>query len=93
TMLDDPQIKVGLSIVSQMPVEALDIISEINVKDPQKIIIYTTDQIEVRIGDSTDFKNKFIIMNRILEQLSLNSKKDSVQYVDISLPDKPVIFY
>ena len=91
--INSAQLKAGLAMISQMSADALADIGEIHVKDTQKIKLYTTAGIEGRFGDSKNFAEKFNIFLQIIGEQEKNNKLENIQYIDVSLKEKPVIFY
>lgn len=91
--IEGPELEAGLKIMAQFPEEALADLAELDVADTQKILLYTAGGLEVRLGDAEDFEVKYTLMRTILEELSKSGKLDSAAYIDISIPEKPVIYY
>ncbi len=91
--LSGDQIKSGIDIISQMEDNIYAGIAEINVEDTQKIKIYLESGVEVRIGDSQNFNDKYTLFTSILNQQKTEGKLASIQYIDVSIIDRPVIFY
>ena len=89
SILDTENIRDALDVLTQIPEDAGNI-GEINVADPQDIKIYTIEGVEIRIGDSNDFAEKYLLYTNILKDLDKNSQR-IVQYIDVSIIDKPVI--
>lgn len=61
--------------------------------DIQNILAYTAGGVEIRLGDQENFAAKYALLLKILEELSKNAKLDSASYIDIGIPEKPVIYY
>jgi cell division protein FtsQ len=91
--LTGDQIKSGINIISQMEDHIYAGISEINVEDTQKVRIYLDSGVEVRVGDSQNFNDKYSLFTSILNQQQTEGKLASIQYIDVSIIDRPVIFY
>ena len=72
--------------------EVLDKIGEINVSDVQDIRLYTSSGIEVRLGDSSNFKEKYLLYSKIIEDHERNSNK-VIDYIDVSVATKWAINY
>lgn len=91
--IEDEKLKIGLEVVSQFPSGAAKVINEVNVDDTEKIKIYTDDKIEIRIGDASDFQEKYEILQKIIEDQTQKGKINNIQYIDVGLTSKPVIYY
>ena len=85
------QIETALEILSSLP-ENADDIGEINVADTQFIKIYTISGTEIRIGDSRDFDEKYLLYTTIIEE---NQRKEeaAIKYIDVSIISRPAIAY
>lgn len=79
----------ALAMLQDIPADCAPI-GEINCADTQDIRIYTMHGMEVRVGSSDGFAEKCILFTNILSDLEKNSH-GNVQYLDVSIPDKPVI--
>ena len=93
TRIDSERLDIALDIIAQIDPEEEQMIDEINVGDEQKIILYVTGGTKVTIGDMNDFTTKYQIMEKILTELKNNGKIDSIHYIDVSITEKPVIYY
>ncbi|MGI5891853.1 MAG: cell division protein FtsQ/DivIB, partial [Bacillota bacterium] len=93
SVLAGNQIESGIDIIKQMSGDVYPDIAEINVEDPQKIKIFLNSGVEVRIGDSAKFKEKYTLFTSILSEQKQAGKLSSIQYIDVSIIEKPVIFY
>ncbi len=91
--ITDDNVKAGLVIVEQMAQDSLDMVAEINVEDTQKIKFFTMSDIEIRVGDSTNFGEKYKVFLEIYREQEKGNKLGGVQYIDVSVFDKPVIYY
>jgi len=83
----------AIVLLKQMTDEMRSQISEVNVADPQKIIIYTKDGVEVRLGDGEDFEEKYILYTAIIADRTTNGDIRQIAYIDVAVLDKPVISY
>lgn len=91
--IENEKLEIGLQVVSQFPTGATEIINEVNVDDTEKIKIYTDDKIEIRIGGATDFPKKYEILTEIIKDQTQKGKINNIQYIDVGLTSKPVIYY
>jgi len=83
----------ALSVAAQMNDMARSFITEINAANTQKIIVYTKDNTEVRIGSAADFAKKFEAFYALLAAQEKEGLLHTISYVDISLVSSPAIFY
>lgn len=83
----------ALSVISQMDSASCAFITELNVRHPQKLVVYTKDNTEVRIGGSEQFMDKYLTMNAILQAQEEQGLLRSIAYLDVSLFTSPAIFY
>lgn len=83
----------ALSVANQMNGTAREFITEINAANTQKIVIYTKDNTEVRIGSQADFAQKFEAFYALLAAQEKEGLLPTISYVDISLVSSPAIFY
>ncbi len=91
----DPQTLRVLDFLSRLDDEALNQISEINIKDPKSIMAYTVGSIQIRLGDLSKPDEKAELTNDFIDSLKTNVHK--IEYVDFSfeapfirLKDMPV---
>jgi len=89
--LKGEQIETGLDVLSQLPESAGDI-GEINVTDLQFIKLYTDSGLEIRLGDSVDLEEKYLLYSTIIAE---NSEKSgpAIKYIDVSIKNKPAFAY
>ena len=86
--LEGENLRVALQIISALPDDAQDI-GEIDVQNPQNIRLYTVPGIEIRLGDSSDFPEKYVVYsNIILDNVTQGGKP--IRYIDVST-SKPAI--
>ena len=67
-------------------------IGEINVTEIQYIKIYTADGTEIRIGDSQNFGEKYLLYSTILQENERKAEK-AIDYIDVSIVNKPTFAY
>ncbi|MGM0607453.1 MAG: cell division protein FtsQ/DivIB [Candidatus Muiribacteriota bacterium] len=81
----------GLSWFKELPDDFIDIISEINFNNPDKIIIYTLDGVEVYVNDIKTLGERFeILYNKLLK---LKEKKYHIEYADLRFGENIYIKY
>ncbi|MGI6361977.1 MAG: cell division protein FtsQ/DivIB [Bacillota bacterium] len=93
TFLAGEQVEAGVEIIKQLSDDVYKGISEIDVGDPQKIRVFFDSGVEVRVGDTSDFVKKYELFTQILETQKKAGNLASIQYIDVSILEKPVIFY
>ncbi len=93
TVIKNDSLDKALDLIRQMTADMRSHISEINVADPQKIIVCTKDGIEVRVGNGEDFEDKYILYTAIIEDRTTNGDIKQIKYIDVTVVDKPVITY
>lgn len=82
-----------LAIINKMNDQAKELVKEIQMTNPQKIKFFTQNALEVRIGDEKDFDAKFNVFAYIYQDQKNAGKIETIQYIDVSLKEKPVIYY
>lgn len=91
--VESAKITSALQIIGEMDERSMQIVREIQIGNPQKIKFFTPEGLEVRIGDAKEFKAKFDVFDYIYQDQLKANKLDTIQYVDVSLKEKPVIYY
>ena len=91
TKITDEVIKHGLHILEQLPADSMDFIKEIDITDPQNIICYSTGNLEIRIGDSSDFLTKYNLAHAFVDAEIERKTINTVQYLDVSVIEVPVM--
>lgn len=91
--LDDRNFQIGLQLVGQMDQEIKELVSEIDVTNPQKLRAFLVKGAEVRLGDANDVSRKFAKAMQVLKEQKKINKVYDILYIDVSYSDKPVIYY
>lgn len=65
-------------------------LAEINVENPQQIIVYTWEGMEVWLGNSENLANKLEILQYINQRLTLEEHDPTSGYLDLRVPEAPV---
>ncbi|MGI6677566.1 MAG: cell division protein FtsQ/DivIB [Dehalobacterium sp.] len=86
-------LEMGLAMIAQMDNEARKTIAEINVFNPNKILVYTVDGTEVRFGNQENFPEKFTTFLQVIKEVKDADQLKDIEYIDVSFSGKPVIFY
>lgn len=71
-----------LAFVSALDADSVSRISEINVSNPEKIVMYTTDAVQLRIGNLDMIEKKAEITRSFMEELKV--AKHPIEYIDIN---------
>ena len=92
TFKDNERFSDILKIVNACPDELLSMIQEINIKDRNNILAYTSQGIEVRIGNVDNIEARMAILNDIMNQVILsNIIEDPIEAIDIRYEKSPVV--
>ena len=78
----------GLWLRQQIPLEALNQLSEINAANPESIVIYTAKAVQIRLGNLEDLERKARLIDDFLQDQ--RTSPYTVEYVDFSY-EVPVI--
>lgn len=81
----------ALLMICSLPDEVVDNLSEVHVDPDGRIIAYTLDRIQCRLGGAVDTEEKGKVLARILNELQKQDAK--VKYVDLTSVGKPVVRY
>ena len=81
----------ALAIISALPDNAADI-GEINVTDTQQIRLYTLGGTELRIGNTEDISEKYLLISGILANHTESGTVGMIDYIDVS-SSIPVVTY
>ncbi|MCL2496491.1 MAG: FtsQ-type POTRA domain-containing protein, partial [Clostridiales bacterium] len=92
-IIEGEGIELALTILNMLPELSVQSVTEIDVTDSQKIRLYTTGGIEVRVGGPTDIAEKYVMAANIIYDAQMNGKAADIHYIDISSTEKPVINY
>lgn len=82
----------ALSVINAMPKELLGNIQEINVAKTDNILAYTSNGIEVRIGNTRKIDGRMSALNDIMNQIIFsNSIQGQVEYIDMRYSKSPIL--
>ena len=81
----------ALEILASLTEDAEDI-GEINVRDPEDIKLYTLSGMEIRLGDSKDFGQKYQLYTAIIKENQEGAGK-AIKYIDVSILEKPAFAF
>lgn len=90
-LIDAEGVSAALEVLASLPEDAVGI-GEINVADPQSIRLYTVDGVRIKLGDSSDFQEKYLVYSNILADHQANGSR-LIDYIDVSIPEDPAIKY
>lgn len=93
TQIKNDALDDALALIRQMDEASAAVIAEIDVSDRQRIIAHTTYGVDIYLGDKSDFVNKYALAMKILQNESQKGLVESVDYIDVALPDQPVLSY
>jgi cell division protein FtsQ len=65
-------------------------VAEINLEDPEQIVIYTWEGMEVWLGDIVDLRDKLEVLQQIYYHLLLLEKDNREGYLDLRTVEAPV---
>jgi cell division protein FtsQ len=88
-MLDKPAVRAAAAIAAAMPADLAARISEIKASSLENLELITRDGITVRFGAWRDVEEKARILSLLLTQMQ--SKGSRAHFIDISVPDNPVV--
>ena len=91
SIIDAKGIEDALTILDSLPANAGNI-GEINVADPQSICLYTVTGVRIKLGDSSNFQEKYLVYSNILTDYEANGGR-LIEYIDVSIPEDPAIKY
>jgi len=80
-----------LMMISGLPDEVVNQLSEVHIDPDGQIKAYTLDRIKCRLGEAVEVREKGVVLARILQELQKQGAK--VDYIDISSSGKPVVKY
>ncbi|MBQ2699155.1 MAG: FtsQ-type POTRA domain-containing protein [Firmicutes bacterium] len=91
--IEGEQIEAGMRIINSLESNFMGEVGEIDVGNVQDIYLYTNAGLEIRLGDSADIREKFLMYQAIVANAEENGRLSRIAYVDVRLTDKPVINY
>lgn len=91
--LESPALSDALTVIRQMDEQAGAVIAEIDMSNTQKIVARTTYGVDIYLGDKRDFAAKFTLAQQIMAQESEKGRQENLDYIDVSIPEQPVLSY
>ncbi len=92
-IIESSKLKTGLLIINQLTVADAANMVEIDVTDTQNIVVRTNYCVDIYVGDSTSFNEKYKLAEKILQDEEAKGNLSITKYIDVSIPAKPVISY
>lgn len=80
--VNNPGLANVLTYLSGLDEEALNQLSEVNIKSPDELVVYTINSVCIRIGDNQRLEEKAKLTDEILQEIA--AKKMTVEYVDLN---------
>ena len=93
TVLENDAVSVALAVIRQMDEHSSAVVSELDVSNPQNIIAHFSYGVDCYLGDKSNFGQKFSVAMEILQSERQKGLLESVNYIDVSLPEQPVLSY
>ena len=93
TPLENDSVTVALAVIRQMDERSSSLISELDVSNPQNIVPHLSYGVNCYLGDKSNFAEKFAVALDILQSERQKGLLESVNYIDVSLPEQPVLAY
>ncbi len=91
--LSAASLKTALGLLAEMPENAIGALSELNVAQPQNILLYMQNGVQVRFGDASDAAEKSQLILDICAQQENYITAGKLAYLDVSVVAKPVVSY
>ena len=88
--LKSPSLAAALALLGQAPTELLAQIGELHVDPTQQITLFLTSGVEVRLGESDNWKDKLNSLFQLVSDEEYKSFQQGVRYIDFTAA-KPVI--
>ncbi len=93
TVIENENVAAALSVIRQMDERSAALISELDVSNQQNIVAHLSYGVDCYLGDKSNFAQKFTVAMEILQSERQKGLLESVNYVDVSLPEQPVLAY
>lgn len=93
TVLEGDKLEAAMAVIHQMDESSAPLIAELDVADPQNITVHTSYGVDFYMGDKNNFVAKFTLGLQILQAEAEKGLMRSLKYIDVSLPDQPVLSY
>lgn len=80
--VNNPGLSSVLTYLAALDENALNQLSEVNIKSPDELVAYTTESVHIRVGDSQRLIEKARLTGEILQEVL--AKKMIVEYIDLN---------
>ena len=92
TFKNSERFTMALDIVNACSDELLTMIQELNIKDTNNILAYTSQGLEIRIGDTKNIEKRMKILEDIINQVVLSDLiEDEIGAIDVRSEKSPVV--
>ncbi|MFZ5899728.1 MAG: cell division protein FtsQ/DivIB [Bacillota bacterium] len=81
----------GLRTISLLPPEVVREFSEVHVSKEQRVVAYTLEGFEIRLGEAQNPREQGLMLIEILQSVRKGGR--AVSYIDLSDPRKAVVMY
>lgn len=93
TVLEGDGLDAAMAVIHQMDKDTAALVAEMDVADTQNITVHTSYGVDFYMGDKNDFMKKFTVGLQILQTEAEKGMMDNLKYIDVSLPEQPVLSY
>lgn len=80
--VENAAVQAVLNYLARLDEHSLNQISEVNVRTPEQIVVYTNYSAQIRLGNNQHLDQKARLTNEILQEMS--AKKMQVEYIDLN---------
>jgi cell division protein FtsQ len=80
--VNNPGLSNVLAYLAALDEEALNQLSEVNIKSPDELMAYTVNSVQIRVGDNQRLAEKAKLTGEILQEIA--AKTMAVQYIDLN---------
>ncbi len=80
--VNNPGLSNVLAYLAALDEEALNQLSEVNIKSSDELMAYTVNSVQIRVGDSQRLTEKAKLTGEILQEIA--AKNMAVQYIDLN---------
>lgn len=81
--VNDEGLQAAVEYLDALPADTVECLEEINVGDPDNLLVYTVDGLQIRVGDRNQLKEKADMTLAMLKDLK--DKHINAQYIDVNL--------
>jgi len=88
TKVEDPRLKAALEVLKALPLEAREKIEEIQVLEPENLLLYLPGRVKVKFGNATSAAEKWVRLEGVLRE---TKQLGLLEYIDVSFDGPPVV--